>query len=87
MTDTPLSAVFRFSRVPVWAIAGWLVVQTLTAIWWAAKMDERMSTVEAAQHSAAQDHTIIARLDERTINLPNTLERIDRRLATQESRR
>lgn len=76
-----------FSRVPVWAIAGWLVVQTLTAIWWAAKIDERMSTVETAQRAAAQDHTTIARMDERTLNTDKNVARLVDQLELRDRRK
>lgn len=85
MTDAPPT--FRFSRIPVWAIAGWLIIQSITAVMWAAKIDDRMAHVEAAQASAANDHALLARMDERTANLKETVDRIDARLGTAERRR
>lgn len=80
MTDD--ASPFRFSRIPIWAIVGWLLVQTFTAIWWAGRIDERMSAVEASQRAAAQDHTIIVRMDERTINTDKNVAHLVERFET-----
>lgn len=85
MTDT--APTFRFSRIPVWAIAGWLIIQTISLIIWGAKMDERLSSVERDQRAAAQDHVILAVMNERTIKTDKNVEHLVDRLEATEPRR
>ncbi len=59
-----------------------IAVQSAAAIWWASGMDRRMSSMEASVPAGA-----LARIDERTAGMRDSLDRIDRRLDKLEDRR
>lgn len=69
--------------IPVWAIAGWLALQLLGGLWWAASMNERTDTLEKEVVGYSEDHASIRAIDARTSEMSNTLrdmsQRMDRR--------
>lgn len=75
--------------VPIWGVA--LVVLTLLAqsgsgVWWVATLSGRVSVIEQRIHEQDKDHDTLARVDERTANLVETVNRIDQRLSQAEQR-
>lgn len=86
---TVLSELKRGERRIEWgaaALAATLLIQTAGIVWWGAKLDQRVASVEqkvAATESAGET---IARLDERTSSMLTTIDRIDRRLTANEDR-
>jgi hypothetical protein len=81
MTEQPtiLSEMKRGERRVEWGAAALgltILVQTGGIIWWGAKLDQRVSTVEARVVSSASAGETIARLDERTAAMQTSIDRI-----------
>lgn len=84
-TTNPLPIVKRIE----WGAAALLLtllVQTAGIVWWASRIDQRVSTMEQKVAAAAPAGETIARLDERTASMLTTIDRIDRRLTATEER-
>jgi hypothetical protein len=89
MTPEDMNALKREGRKIEWgaaALAVTILVQTAGIVWWGAKLDQRVSTVEIRISATASAGETIARLDERTASMLTTIDRIDRRLTATEER-
>lgn len=89
MTPDEMNALKREGRRIEWgalALGVTILVQTGGIIWWGAKLDQRVSSVEARMVSNASAGETIARLDERTASMLTTIDRIDRRVSATEDR-
>lgn len=64
-----------------------LFVQSASIVWWAARIDQRMTAVEQKVADTADTATSLARLDERTASLVTTVNRIDARQNAQDDAR
>lgn len=70
-------------KIPLWGViilCLGLLGQTATLIMWGAKMDARVAAVEAKVTSVGDLRETVARVDERTRALVDTVDRIDRRI-------
>ena len=84
-----LSELKRGERRVEWGAAALgltLLIQTAGIIWWGAKLDQRVASVEQKVAASSSDGQTIARLDERTSAMLTTIDRIDRRLTASEDR-
>jgi hypothetical protein len=57
-----------------------LLLQGGAAVWWAARMDSRVSTLETRVAPIAATLETVARLDERTTSMAKASDRIERKL-------
>jgi hypothetical protein len=64
-----------------------ILLQTAGIIWWGARIDQRVSTMEQKINATAAAGETLARLDERTQFLVTTVNRLDQRQQDQEGRR
>lgn len=73
-----------------WGMIGVIVALTIQGagtVWWASSMDRRVSQLEQDIAPVRAATETVARLDERTAAIKEGLNRIERRLDTQEARR
>jgi hypothetical protein len=64
-----------------------ILIQTGGIIWWGARIDQRVSTMEQKISATAAAGETLARLDERTQFLVTTVNRLDQRQQDQEAHR
>lgn len=76
----------RITAPPIGTITlvGALLVQTCGIVWWAARIDQRMTTVEQKVLAVQDANATLARLDERTASLSITVNRIAGRMDAQD---
>jgi len=77
-------------KIPLWGLitlAIGLLVQTASLVVWGAKMDQRVQMLEQRTSEMAEVSETVARMDERTLSLVTTVNRIESRLSEQERRR
>lgn len=89
MTPEDMSALKREGRRIEWgalALGLTILVQTAGIVWWGAKLDQRVSSVEARMVSNASAGETIARLDERTAAMQTSIDRIYTQLEADQSR-
>ncbi|MGA0603201.1 hypothetical protein ACO2Q3_21010 [Caulobacter sp. KR2-114] len=71
---------FRITwEIPIWVVAGFLS-QAVAIGWWAAGVDGRVKALEARADQMNTVPPALARLDERTRQLSDSLTRIEARL-------
>ncbi|WP_374576124.1 hypothetical protein [Phenylobacterium sp.] len=77
-------------KIPLWGLitlAIGLLVQTASLVIWGAKMDQRVQMLEQRTNQMAEVSETVARMDERTLSLVTSVNRIESRLSEQEMRR
>lgn len=85
-----LSEIRRSEKKIEWGAAALgvtILIQTAGIVWWASRIDQRVSTVEQKVTATAAAGETLARLDERTRFLVTTIDRLDQRQQDQEARR
>lgn len=91
MTDAPIrSSPWIDLKIPLWGLitlAIGLLVQTASLVIWGAKMDQRVQMLEQRTNQMAEVSETVARMDERTLSLVTSVNRIESRLSEQEMRR
>lgn len=65
--------------VPVWGVLG-LIVQAAAIVWWGAGIDQRVRALEATGSASRGQSEAIARMDERTRDIVDRMDRIERHL-------
>ena len=65
-------------------LIGGLLIQSASIVWWGARIDQRMTTVEQKVSAYASTDALLARMDERTASLTTTVNRIDARINAQD---
>ncbi len=86
--SNPNPAPFGLPRID-WAMIGILItilLQGAAGLWWAAKMDSRISSLEADAVPMRAVVETVARLDERTEAMKASTERIERKLDAENKR-
>lgn len=87
MDDHPERPHFRITwEIPIWVVVGF-ISQAVTIGWWAAGVDGRVKALEARADQMNTVPPTLARLDERTRQLSDSLTRIEARLDQPERRR
>ncbi len=71
-----LGGEYRF----IFVILSALTVQTFTVIWWASSVSSRITNLEQWTHENRLMPAFIVRLDERSQNIKDVLDKIERRL-------
>jgi hypothetical protein len=73
-----------------WALIGIVITLLLyggSAVWWASKMDSRVMAIEGRMAPIAATVETVGRLDERTLAMQKSADRIERKLDDLEVRR
>ena len=86
MPDDPHPTTWLDVKIPLWGLIGLgiaLIGQTATLLMWGVRMDERVQAVEAKVGTVLSISETVARMDERTRAMVQTVERIERRVDAQ----
>lgn len=64
-----------------------IIIQTVTIVWWASGVDRRVTQLEKEIVPVSAVAVSVARLEERTEGIGDTMRRIERRLEAEERQR
>lgn len=73
MANEKLSEIWRFEKVVTIGLILGIFSNFVIGIWYASKLDSRMSFVESWINKRDDDHDILTRMDERTKGMADTL--------------